>query len=163
LLVLVPERFQPDGIAEVGREDASRLRLEQQEGDLAESASRTEQQSEHSGAQDVVGTRSPEPLVSLSEKRDQLIACDLVQVRVVALEQIETDWLVAKGGVYKNDAIPMPARNALEQVADKVTFGVDYCDTSSRLDVAKGQVQEQRALAYSSRSDNIHVVQGVGG
>src|SRR5437899_635604 len=61
-----------------------------------QAAARTEQQGEDCGTQDVVGARAPEALIGLAENRDQLIAGNLVQLRVVAFEHVETHRLFTK-------------------------------------------------------------------
>ena len=120
---LVPEGLQPDGIVEIFDEDLACIGLEEQQGHFAQAAARVPHKRENRGAQQVVCPWSPEPFVCLAEDRDYLIARDLVLIRVVALEQIETDRLFAKGRIDQHDTAPVLARDALQEVVDQIPLG----------------------------------------
>src|SRR5260370_21709414 len=113
--------------------------------------------------QDGVGGWTAESLVGLAENRDQLVACNLVQLRVVAFENVETHGLFTKRWIYQQHAVPVRSWDALEQCADKVSLRVDHGDSASRFDVIEREIEEESALTDSGRPQNMDVMPGVGG
>src|SRR5260370_38527390 len=113
--------------------------------------------------QDGVGGWTAESLVGLAENRDQLVACNLVQLRVVAFEHVETHGLFTKRWIYQQHAVPVRPWDALEQCADKVSLWVDHGDSASRLDDVECEVEKKRALAVSGRPQNMDVMTNVDG
>src|SRR5260370_31707894 len=113
--------------------------------------------------QDGVGGWTAESLVGLAENRDQLVACNLVQLRVVAFENVETHGVFTKRWIYQQHAVPVRSWDALEQCADKVSLRVDHGDSASRFDVIEREIEEESALTDSGRPQNMDVMPGVGG
>src|SRR5260370_40038536 len=113
--------------------------------------------------QDGVGGWTAESLVGLAENRDQLVACNLVQLRVVAFENVETHGLFTKRWIYQQHAVPVRSWGALEQCADKVSLRVDHGGSASRFAVIERAIEEESALTDSCLPEYMDVLPVVGG
>src|SRR5450759_2938113 len=136
-LILVPERTETDRVLDACGEDFPSSGLKQQQRDLAERASGSEEQRQHRRPQDVIGARAPEALIRLAEDGDQLIARDLVQIGILAVEDVEAHRPVAQGGVDELNAIPVPLRNPLQKRGHQVALGADDAHTAPGLEKAE--------------------------
>jgi hypothetical protein len=125
-LVLLPERLEPDRVAEVLGQAGPDALVEQQK--MAKE--RKERRTEH-----VVSPRPPEALEVLAKDRDHTVGDELALTRVVALEDVEPDRALARRRIKQDDAIRVLGRDALEQVADEVALGIDDTDSDTGLDV----------------------------
>src|ERR1700686_1688486 len=110
----------------------------------------------------VVSPRPPEALEVLAKDRHHAIGDKLALTWVVALEDVEPDRALARRRIEQDDAIRVLGWDALEHVADKVAFGIDDTDSDAGLDVLKSEIEEQRALARTGRTDCMKVVAPVG-
>jgi hypothetical protein len=134
-LVLLPERLEPDRVAEVLGQAGPDALVEQQKWHLSESRARIAKERKERRTEHVVSPRPPEALEVLAKDRDHTVGDELALTRVVALEDVEPDRALARRRIKQDDAIRVLGRDALEQVADEVALGIDDTDSDTGLDV----------------------------